>query len=262
MQSKTLKDKILASIACLLGVVIIGFLIYSGVVLVKAFAPEKPEVDNTEYEFTFTGHITLYDEEYDVSLKGKDEEFSVDANKIKGVTGGSYTFTQGQGWTFSFDDSSNTVVRSMYNKDDKTFSFIYTLDLGSRGKGNLRFSYTVDSFDAAAEKWGDIPSFGGTAAWFGGVLKAQILISCDADNNFNVVSTDLSVGEIDAISGTYAYEGGKYIFTLTDGSVITSETDEETGLQCVTMTIHRPSLDAYGAGYAPTKLTQVVLTVD
>lgn len=235
---------------------------YSAVVMVKAFSPEISEVDNTEYEFTFMGHITLYDEEYDVQLKGKDEKFSVDANKIKDVTGGSYIFTQGQGWTFSFEDSSNTVVRSIYDKDNKTFSFIYTLDLGSRGKGNLRFSYTVDSFDAAAETWSDIPSFGGTAAWFGGVLKAQMLIACDANNNFNVVSTDLTAGEYDAISGTYAYEGGKYLFTLTDGSVIASETDEETGLQFVAMTIHRSTLDAYGAGYASVKLMQVVLTVD
>lgn len=261
IKSLSLRDKVLAALAAALTLVIVAFLIYSFVALGIGLAPAKSAepVDDADYEFVFGGSITIYEEEYDVRLKGKDNKFTVDANKIKNVTGGTYTFTEGQGWTLSFDDNNGTVVRTQYDKASKTFGFVYALDLGSRGAGNLRFTYAVDSFDAAAEPWQDIPSFSGTAGWFGGTLKATTVLSCDADGNFRIFCPG---GEINVITGTYAFAGDTYVFTCEDGKVYTAVKEPDTGLYAVTVDVWRPALEAYGAAAATVKLTQVVLTAE
>lgn len=260
-KTMSLRDKILGGVACAICLVIIAFIIYSIAAVAIAFAPkEAAPTDTTEYDFVFVGSFTALEEEYDIQLKGKDGNFTVDANKIKDVTSGTYTFTEGQGWTFSFADKNGTVVRTQYDGATKTFGFIYALDLGSRGVGNLRLSYTVESFDAAAQPWSDIPSFAGTAGWFGGGVQAPIVLSCDADNNFKVFGTG---GEITVIAGTYAQSGDAFVFTSEDGTVYTSAADAETGLQAVEIEVFRPALEAYGpVAYTTVTLTQVVLTVD
>lgn len=260
LKSLSLRDKILAALAAALSLVIVAFLIYSFVALGIGLAPAKSAepVDDTAYEFVFDGKITIYEEEYDVRLKGKDNKFTVDANKIKNVTGGTYTFTEGQGWTFSFDDANGTVVRTQYDKTAKTFGFVYALDMGSRGAGNLRLSYAVESFAAAAVPWNDVPSFAGTAGWFGGTLTAKTVLTCDAEDNFKIFCPG---GEINVITGKYKSEGGNYVFTCEDGTVYTA-VKNAAGLYAVTVDVYRPALAAYGAAEATVELTQVVLTVD
>ena len=262
LKTMSLKDKILAASACAICLVIVAFVIYSIVTLALAFAPPHTDgpVDEGAYEFVFVGNITVYGEEYEVKLKGNDEKFTVDANKIKGVTGGTYKFTAGQGWTFTFDDAGGTVVRTQYDKAAKTFGFVYALDLGSRGAGNIKLTYAVDSFDAAAEAWQDIPSFKGTAEWFGGVVTAPTVISCDAEQNFRVFGTG---GEIDEIRGTYVFENDTYVFTDTDDKAYTAVKDEATGLYTVIIEVYRPTLASYGpVAYTSVVFTQVVLTAD
>lgn len=259
--SLTLKQKICSGVACALGATIVGFGVASGVTMYNAFKPAVIEQeDMSKYELVFSGKINLLDTDYDIVLKGKDQKFSVDANTIHGVMDGTYTYTEGQGWTFTFDDAAGTIVRSMYDKTSGAFSFIYSLDMGSRGAGNIRLSYEKKDFNAAAECWADIPSFAGTAVFFG--IQAPVTALCDADGNFKIFGTG-TVVTLDEIVGTYEYKNDSYIFTAEDGTVYTTEKDEN-GLHTFTYKAHTPQLDAYGpyVSNCNTVLTQVVLTVD
>ncbi len=259
MKALSLKNKILSVVAGILVLTILGFLVYTAVVMVKAFQVETVDgEDESKYEFVFEGNITIYDTEYAVKLKGVDQEFTVNANSIKDITGGTYTFTEGQGWTFIFDDKTGTIVRSMYDKDSGNFSFIYSLDMGSRGAGNLKFVYEDKDFNAANESWKQIPSFSGTAYWFGGVLSATTMVSCDANGNFRIFCTG---GEIDEISGTYRESDDGYLFTAENGTEYAATLNGD-GLYEMTVGVYRPALAAYGAANSLVTLTQVVLTVE
>jgi len=260
MKNLSLSGKIRAVLAGLLCIAVVAALSHMGITMATAFAPKtEPKEDLSQYDMVFTGNITIYDEAYDIVLKGKDGSFTMDANTIKNVMDGSYTFTEGQGWTFTFQDANSTVVRSQYDRDAKAHSFIYALDMGSRGTGNLRLSNADEDFSPAAEPWEDIPFFSGTAAWFGGTLSATAAASCDADGNFRIFCTG---GEINEIAGTYALVDGNYVFTAEDGTVYTSHPDPDSGLPTLEVGVHRPALEAYGAADTVAQLTLVVLTVD
>lgn len=265
MKSLSLKNKIMAALAIALCAVIVGFLIYTAVVIVNGVKPKAPAVigDDTVYDVNFGGNISLLGVDYEVALQGNDGEFTVNAGRISDVTGGTYTFTEGQGWTFSFADASNTVVRSQFDDASKTFSFVYHLDLGSRGAGNLRFSFTDEDFTVDGEPWVDIPSFGGTAVWFGGAVSAGCSCSCDAEGNFTIFSEPTAAAAITSITGTYEFTGGVYVLTAADGTVYTSTVNAD-GLHEIALKVFCPQLAAYGDAIAYTDLvlTQIVLTVD
>ena len=265
MKSLSLKNKIMAALAIALCAVIVGFLIYTAVVIVNGVKPKAPAVigDDTVYDVNFGGNISLLGVDYDVELQGNDGEFTVNAGRISGVTGGTYTFTEGQGWTFSFADASNTVVRSQFDDASKTFSFVYHLDLGSRGAGNLRFSFTDEDFAVDGEPWADIPSFGGTAAFFGGAVMTDCSISCDAEGNFSIFSVPTASAAVTTINGTYEFTGGAYVFTAEDGTVYTSTVNAD-GLHELSVQVYCPQLASYGDAVArvPVVMTQIVLTVD
>lgn len=261
MKNLTIKRKVLSILGAVLTVVLVAALIQMLTVIRSAGNSSlAAQEDLSAYDVVFTGNVTLLDEPYDVVLKGKDGSFTVDANQLKNIMDGTYTFTEGQGYTFVFRDSFGTNVRSQYDRDGKEHGFLYTLDMGSRGAGTLRLSRPDPGFAASATPWNDLPAFAGTPVWFGGVLSASAVCSCDAEGNFQIFCTG---GEINVISGTYAVEGNTYTLTAEDGRVVTSTIDEETGLPSFTMVVHRPALEAYGAAAdAETKFTLTVLTVD
>ena len=259
MRTLSLQKKILAGIAMALCAVILGFAIHTVVVIVNAFKPETPVVDTTEYEFTFEGNIKLNDVDYDVKMKGLDGKFSVDANKIEGVTDGSYTFTEGQGWTFAFNDANGTIVRSQFDNASKTFGFIYHLNLGSRGEGNLRLSFEDKNFTVSGTPWNDIPSFTGTAGWFGGGVKSNVTIICDADGNFSVKD---SQNYVTPYGGTYVFENNCYVFTAETGETYTA-TKNADGLYSFELKVVNALLASYGpAAQTTATMTEIVLTVD
>ena len=113
------------------------------------------------------------------------------------------------------------------------------------------------------EPWADIPSFGGTAAWFGGAVSADCSCSCDADGNFSIFSSPTAAAAITAISGTYEYKDGVYVLTAEDGTVYSSSVNAD-GLHEISLKVYCPQLAGYGDAIAYTDLvlTQVVLTVD
>ena len=259
MKNMSLLQKILAIFACCLCVVIIAVGVHGVMAYIQGTAPVGGP-DENDYEFVFIGNITLLEQDYTVHLKGKDGVFQLDAGNIKNVMDGKYTFTEGQGWTLTFNDNMGTVVRSMYDKNEKSSSFIYALNLGSRGEGNLRFICEDPSFKADAVCWEPIPSFNGTATWFGGVLSAAAVTSCDADGNFRIFCTG---GEVTEIIGTYELVDDAYIFTSADGATYTAQKDPATGLYTFTATVFRPALASYGPiANAEVVFTQTVLTVD
>lgn len=262
MKNLSLKGKTLAAVAAVLCVVILVATVQMIVAIVGANNPNNAvsSDDPSNYDVVFTGNITLLEEPYEITLKGKDGKFTVDANTMKGVMSGTYTFTEGQGWTFAFNDSLGTNVRSQYDKSAKTHNFIYSLNLGSRGTGNIELSNEDAGFAASDTPWNDIPAFSGTASWFGGTLSADAVCSCDADGNFKIFCTG---DEITEIVGTYAVSGNTYTFTTDEGAVYESHIDDSTGLPTFTISTHRPALEAYGpVADSEVVFSLVVLTVD
>lgn len=257
MKSLSLKNKILTGIALALAAVILIFLVYTIVVVALGQRPASDELEggSTEvpHDLVFSGEITLLDVDYDVRLNGDDGAFSLDANTIEGVATGTYTFTEGQGYTFTFADASGTIVRTQYDANSKAFSFIYHLDMGSRGNGNLRLSYTDEDFVQQGEPWADIPSFQGVG--FAGIT---VVISCDAENNFRIFATAASPAPVTEITGTYEFKDGAYVLTAADGTVYTSVVNADGLYEFVDMPIYVPAM----SNYMNFTLTQVVLTVD
>lgn len=260
MKNLSLSGKIRLILTGLLCLVIVVALGHMTVVMVGAFSPKAAEEEDlSQYEMVFTGNITIFDEPYEVLLKGKDGSFTMDANTLKGIMSGSYTFTEGQGWTFTFRDNNSTIVRSQYDKDSKSHSFIYALDMGSRGTGNIRLTNPDQGFNPAAAPWDDIPFFSGTAGWFGGTLSATAVASCDEAGNFRIFCTG---DEINEITGTYVLTDGNYVFTTEDGTVYTSRPDPDSGLPVLEVNVHRPALEAYGAADTVAVMNLVVLVAD
>ena len=256
MKNLSLKNKILSAVAAALVFVILVCVVWSVVAYAVGSKPDKFEYgeDDTTYELTFAGKITLLDVDYEVKLNGNDGKFTLDANTLKGVTSGTYIYTEGQGWTFTFADANGTIVRSQFDAETKTHSFIYKLDMGSRGTGNLRLSCVDEEFVQQGEPWSDIPSFTGV-----GMAGITVVISCDPDNNFRIFATPTSPAPVTEISGTYEFKDGRYVLTATDGTIYTSTVNAESGLhEFKDMMIYIPALSAP----MPFTLTQVVLTVD
>lgn len=258
MKNKSLTQRILIGIICVICAVIIGTGIHLAVVLTGIHAGSGNE-DMSAYDVVFSGNINLLGEDYDVALKGKDGSFTVDAGTIQNVAEGTYTFTEGQGWTFVFADDLTTNVRSQYDADAGQHSFVYALNLGSRGEGNLRLVHKDKQFVPASQPWNDIPAFSGTGAWFGGVVTAPIVCSCDAEGHFSIFGTG---DEINVIRGSYTQSGSDYTLTTESGEVYHSVVDAESGLPSITVPIHRPGLEVYNAADTEVVLTLTVLAVD
>ena len=165
----------------------------------------------------------------------------------------------GYNWRIPLKNSMNTNVCSQYEKESGTHSFLYSLDLGSRGTGTVRLSCKDANFVAAEKPWADIPLFSGTGLWFGGVVTAPIVCACDAQCNFTIFGTG---DEIDVIRSTYTIEGDIYKLTTESGAIYTSVIDADSGLPAVTVSVHRPSLEVYGAADTDVLLTLQVLTED
>ena len=136
MKKLSLRNRILSVIALLLCIVIIGATVHLITTVTSANKSSAGE-DLSDFDVVFSGKINLLEEDYDILLKGKGGAFTVDANNMKGIMDGTYTFTDGQGWTFVFNDNLGFNVRSQYNQTEKAHQFIYPLDLGSRGSGNI-----------------------------------------------------------------------------------------------------------------------------
>lgn len=258
MKNRSLVEWILIGIVCVLCVAVIGTAVHL-VTVMTGLNAGSGSADMDGYDVVFSGSIELLEENYDVVLKGKDGSFTVDAGNLLDVVQGSYTFTDGQGWTFVFSDALNTNVRSQYDAASGEHGFIYALDLGSRGAGSLRLAREDKKFDAADQPWNDIPVFSGTASWFGGAINAAIVCSCDAEGNFSIFGTG---GEINVIRGTYVQNGDDYTFTTEDGTVYTAAADEQSGLPTITVPVHRPELEVYNAADTEAVLTLNVPTVD
>ena len=256
MKKLSLTSKILAGIAAILIIAIICLAVHITITVMNSSKSSGAE-NLDDYDVVFTCETTILDEDYNIVLKGKNEKFSMDVGNLKGVMDGTYFFTEGQGWTFVFNDNLGFNVRSQYNKEEKAHEFIYPLDLGSRGQSNISLINSDDKFTAAEKPWDDIPMFSGTASWFNGVLTDKVMCICDAEGNFRIFGTEF---DFTKILGTYEIADGEYVFTCEDGSVITSETDEKTGLPGMWVTIHFPTLEAYGQADTDTYLTLVELT--
>lgn len=255
MKSLSLKNKIMAVLAIALCAVIVGFLIYTAVVIVNGVKPKAPVTggDDTVYDVNFGGNISLLGVDYEVALQGNDGEFTVNAGRISDVTGGTYTFTEGQGYTFTFSDSSGTIVRSQYDADTKSFSFIYHLDMGSRGAGNLLLSCTDEDFVQQGEPWADIPSFQGVG--FAGIT---VVVSCDAENNFRIFATAASPAPVTEVTGSYEFKDGAYVLTTSEGAVYTSVLNADGLHEFVDVPIYVPAIST-SMNFT---FTQIVLTLD
>ena len=252
MKNLSLKNKILAVIAALLCIVILAALIHMITTISNANKASGGD-DLSAYDVIFSGTTHILDEDYDVILKGKDGTFSLDANNMKGVMDGTYSFTDGQGWTFVFDDNLGLNVRSHYNSSEKQHEMIYALDLGSRGSGNILLVREDKQFAAAESPWLDIPTFTGTANL--GVITAEMRLICKEDNTFNFFSTNFGQ-YIPSLNGTYIYSDGKYIFTV-EGEEYTAE--KKDGLYTVSLPV---SLPVMGVSGIPAEMVQDVLSVD
>ena len=256
MKKQSLTSKILAVIAFLLILVVICLAVHITITVMNAGKSAGGE-NLEDYDVVFTCDTTILDENYEIMLKGKDGKFSLDVGNLKGVMDGTYSFTEGQGWAFAFDDNLKFNVRSQYNKETKTHEFLYPLDLGSRGQSNIRLVRQDEKFSAAEKAWDDIPMFSGIASWFNGVVTDKVTCICDAEGNFRIFGTEFDLSQI---SGTYAIADGAYSFTCNDGRVVTSEIDEKTGLPGFMITVHFPTLEAYNQADTDTYLTLVELT--
>ena len=218
----------------------------------------EPEPTEPEYDFQFTGAVTMGGEgavvEYNVVMTGKDGKFKFQPNALTPIRG-TYVYTEGQGYTFSFQDANGTDVRTVWDAAKKEFSFIYKMDLGAaRGVGNVKLTYQDPDFVQQGEPWSEIPSFAGAANF--GFITANMQMVCKADGTFSLFSTDFGQ-YVSAQSGTYTFENGVYVFQVEGGPQYVSEVRD--GIHVLTVLLSLPVLSQYDV---PCEITQVILTVD
>ena len=252
MKKLSLKNKILTICAILLCAVILASLIHMIVTINNGTKTGSGE-DLSSFDVVFSGTTHILDEDYDVVLKGKEGAFTLDANNLKGVMDGTYSFTDGQGWTFIFNDSLGLNVRSHYNNDKKQHELIYALDLGSRGAGNIQLVSEAKKFAAADSPWADIPTFTGLANL--GVITAEMRLICKADNTFDFFSTNFGQ-YIPALTGTYVFADSTYTFNVGDEEYVAELND---GLYSVSLPV---SLPVMGVSGIPAEMIQDVLVVE
>jgi hypothetical protein len=184
--------------------------------------------------FTFTGDITIDGEHYAVALEGSnDGGFSLAAGNVPPIIG-KYEFFEGKGYLFSFDDAKDTQLLTSYDSAAKTLSLVYPLDLGPRGKGNVKISLKDDKFAYDGEGWTfGLPVFTGIAN-FMDILLVNLELQCRNDGTFTVHNDSSYAQQID---GTYSFENGVYKFDVSDGFKFESTLDPATGLHSVTFMI-------------------------
>ena len=138
-------------------------------------------------------------------------------------------------------------------ESEKAHQFIYPLDLGSRGAGNILLTSEDKSFKAADEPWDDIPTFTGTADL--NVITAEMRLICKADNSFDFFSTNFGQ-YIPALNGTYDCTDGKYVFHI-EGAEYAAELKD--GMYSVSMPVSLPVMGVTGI---PTEMVQDILTIN
>lgn len=218
-----------------------------------------------EYDFTFTGFITLGNPEtdsdilYNLVMTGKDGVFKLSPNALTPIRG-VYTFTAGQGYTFSFNDANGTDVRTRWDSAKKEHHFIYTLDLGeARGSGNVKLTYQDNSFTQVGDPWSAIPSFVGICN--AGFIQAEIKVVCKANGTWNSFSTNFGT-YVTQMTGSYTFENDSYTFVTSDNSKTFSSTINEDGLHVISVPVDIPALAAYVPSIPDAVCTEIVLTVD
>ncbi|MDR1532322.1 MAG: hypothetical protein LBS62_09085 [Clostridiales bacterium] len=187
------------------------------------------------YAFSFTGNITINDIFYDVVLNGEEGgTFELLAGNIP-PTRGTYEFTAGKGYLFKFEDSKENEMITEYDPAAKYFSFVYPLDLGPRGKGNVNLGCKDETFTPDNEGWTfELPVFTGQAVFGNGILTVNLELQCKSDGTF-VVHNDSSYAQ--QIDGTYTCANDIYSFTVSEDFQFESYYDEETGSRSVTFDI-------------------------
>lgn len=251
MKGKSLKSILLGAVAALLGIAIVVTGIHLGMTIANGLAAVKGS--NEEYELYFTADAVIQDEDYHIVLRGNNGEFCVDANNMKDILGGTYASTEGQGWTFFFADSLGSNIRSHFDQNTKQHSFLYPLDMGSRGSGVIQLKASDTAFQQKSPEWKDIPTFSGSVNL--GVITADMRLICKADGTFSCFSSNFGQ-YIPEITGTYEFSGDDLTFTAEGETYAASLTD---GLYVVTVPI---SLPVMGVSGIPGELVQDVLLVN
>lgn len=177
-----------------------------------------PEQPVEEYDHVFTGKVTL-DKVYDVTLKtikGKNEFILEVAEGIKTVKG-TYTFADGVGYEFIFNDANKTVVNSTYNETKKAHEITYTIKAGDKGEGDVVLSLADENFTPTVEggKLGFIKNAIFTGALAFGENSYPFSISFKADKTF-LLDFETEAINLDK-EGTYTFENNTFAITF-DGA--------------------------------------------
>lgn len=169
--------------------------------------PEPPPVES-RYEFEFKGVSSDFEggRTLNVTIYGnKDAEKTV-ALRVEEypqiLIEGNYVYVEGKGYKIYFKDATSAYVYSQFDDSTDTFSFNYTLDVGSLGSARMKFTYTDTSFVYDGEGLGRTPpTFIGTGS---GVGSDTVQLICNEDGTFT--STPVTNKYGGTRTGTWEYD--------------------------------------------------------
>lgn len=186
----------------------------------------KPDEKPVTYKYAFKGVLTL-DKTFNVELNcNEDGTFKLVVKENSKTIDGTYTFTDGYGFKFKFNDTTNTEVSSTYNKETKEHVVAYELKMGDDGKGVVELKLHDDKFvpvkvDTKKAIFKNSANFKGGLTYMPegetNIMKAKVfnsVIKVEADGTC-ALSFD-AASEIAEVKGTYKFENNTFVFKFGD----------------------------------------------
>ncbi len=219
--------------------------VFAALCLLTACAPQQQE-EEPSYVFSLSGSGTIGEKNYTFHLNGveADNEFFIETvGEDMEYLWGEWKFTEGKGYTLTFDDAYWTTKNVKFDEVTNEFYFTYEMNLGSAiGKTKVAFRGSAGDFKYDGEGWGFEPfEFSATGVDVFGMTTVDIILTCFEDLTFSCVGSCPLIA-VPSRSGTYSYnqETNEYTFLFSDSSdpvVSTYEKSTNTYSLSVTMNV-------------------------
>lgn len=188
----------------------------------------------------FVGSTEIDGTNYDVEVSLEVEDgANICYLSVNGVSSidGTWTLTDGWGYSFTFNDAMETEVRAGYYTEEGKHSFDYYLNVGNNKAAIITLSYVEAGYVLAADY--ELPVVEAELLVFNGVLSMygmteNLILECLPGGNFAFTTNSVLNA---SYTGTYTAEDGVYTFSFADGA------------NNVVSTLYNADKDAYAFAY-------------
>lgn len=198
--------------------------------------PNSTEVKTVKFVGSTEIEGTKYDVEVSLEVEDGKNVCYLSVNGISSIDG-TWTLTEGWGYSFTFNDAMETEVRAGYYTEEGKHSFDYYLNVGNNKAAIITLSYAEAGYVLAADY--ELPAVEAELLVFNGVLSMygmteNLILECLPGGNFAFTTNSVLNA---SYTGTFTCENGVYTFSFADGA------------NNVVSTLYNADKDAYAFAY-------------